>query len=393
MANPPDIPIFKLHNQIKHYEWGSPCMIPQFLGVENPGGKAWAEMWMGTHPAAPSQIQTGESAVSLAELAGELPFLFKLLAVEKPLSLQAHPNTAQAQEGFARENSLSIALDASDRSYRDANHKPELLCAVSPFTVMAGFKQPDQIYRSLETFISSAPAAKFFSRLLPALEAGALKCFFTELYKFSKQELKDIVSFILENEAGIASDKCAVLNDQWKLMKYFAALYPEDIAVISPLYLNLFTLDPGQAIYIPTGILHSYISGFGVELMTNSDNVLRCGLTSKHTGIGELMNILKFEPFMPQIIVSPPSPSWFCIPAPEGDFSLSLMCSNGEKPAERIFSGNAPAICIVTDGELHTGGVTFKKGESFFIPAEATGGGLPSFSGNYSLFAAGGSVK
>ena len=371
--------IYKLDNQIKHYEWGSPDILPRFLGLENRDGFPWAEMWMGTHEGAPSQAEIGENGkirIDLKELAGgELPFLFKLLAVEKPLSIQAHPNRSQAAEGFRRENEEGIPLESYTRNYKDPNHKPEILCALSPFTVMAGFRQPAEIKQALEAFF---PAVQ---PLLRALDAGSLADFFRSLFELSKQQREKLAGFILEKETcGIG--ETAISAQQWKLMKNFASQYPEDAAVISPLYLNLFTLEPGQAVFVPAGVLHAYAGGFGVELMTSSDNVLRGGLTPKHIDIPELMSILDFNPFMPPVF-TPDSPSWFRYPAPCEDFSLVFM-SGGEK----IFPENGPAICIVTAGELRTGGTTVKKGESFFIPVNEKRQSPLVFGGDYSLFAA-----
>ena len=371
--------LYRLYNQIKYYEWGSPELIPQFLDIENKEGIPFAEMWMGTHSGAPSQVQSGESLISLSQLIGApLPFLFKLLAAEKPLSIQAHPNPAQATEGFNREEKSGIALDDSRRNYRDSNHKPEILCAISPFTVMAGFREPAEIKNALEAFLTAAPLREAFSPLLRSLETGSLSVFFRSLYELSKQQRENICAFLLENVTCVS-----IRQNLWKLMRDFAAEYPEDAAVLSPLYLNVFTLEPRQAVFIPAGVLHSYISGFGVELMASSDNVLRGGLTPKYVDIPELVNILDFNPFMPPVF-SPDSKSFFRYPSPCKEFSLSLISGGGEK---KVFPESGPAICLVSEGEIHAGSETFKKGESFFVPK--TENTSLVFGGNYSLFAAG----
>jgi len=369
--------IKKLNNQFKHYEWGSNELIPQFLCLENNKGIPYAEMWMGTNSLSPSQAQCGDKLVNLSEMAGELPFLFKLIAVQKPLSIQAHPNKKQAEEGFLREEKKGISLKNPVRNYRDTNHKPEVLCAITPFTLMAGFREPDVISASLEAFLSTAPQMKeILSPILCALENGSLFDFFRLLSGLSSIEREYLYTFILEKEPNKNSG--AVTPAQWKLMKSLAAQYPRDAAAISPLYLNLITLQPGQAVYIPSGTLHTYISGFGMELMTNSDNVLRGGLTPKHIDIGELMNILYFVPFIPQLI-TPADTGWYCYHTPCGDFSLSQM-----RGGQRVFPEKGPAICLVTEGSLEAGGQTFKRGESFFVPR----GERVSINGNYSLFAA-----
>ena len=414
--------LFKLNNLFKNYEWGSAALIPWFLGKENliDNVTPWAEMWMGTHSGAPSTH--AHSSLSLGEIAGgELPFLFKLLAADKPLSIQAHPDKSQAEKGFLRENSASIALDAPWRSYKDPNHKPEILCALTPFTVMCGFRKPKEIFALLKEFVSapqsSMPQAVALQAaiepLLTALQSGGgatetngaaraggqLRAFFHALFNMTKTQRAGLGAFLADS---MDADR-TISGEQWKFMRTFAAQYPEDPAVLSPLYLNLFTLESGQAIFIPAGILHSYISGMALELMTNSDNVIRGGLTPKHIDIPELFNVLDFSPYMPQIFSPPSSPSWFRYPVPFNDFSLFFMRSDGEK---KDFPKDGPAICIVTDGELYVCGMDndgidnaerhFKKGESFFIPrgaSDASGaiderGALLTFEGKFSLYAA-----
>jgi mannose-6-phosphate isomerase len=349
--------LYKLENKIQNYEWGSVDILPAFLGLQNNEKLPWAELWMGTHPLGPSVIKTGDEKKALAEISGNLPFLFKLLAINEPLSIQAHPNLAQAREGFNRENNLMIPVSDPKRNYRDANHKPEIICAITPLTVMAGFREPGQIKSFFGPRIQNLVRS-----LLEPLEKGNLKDFFHNLFAIDMQ----LVTQVLAD-----TDIPLALRD---LMRTFAAKYPADPAVLSPLYLNMFTLNPGQAIFIPAGILHAYISGFGAELMACSDNVLRGGLTNKHIDINELSAILDFSPYMPQIIGAPAESS-FTYPFP-CDFSLSVLCSS----ADSELSG--PAIGLVSDGELTAEGQVCKKGESFFIC------GPVSVQGNFSLFTA-----
>jgi mannose-6-phosphate isomerase len=398
--------LYKLRNQIKHYGWGSVSLLPEFLGLENPDGLPWAEMWMGTHRAAPSFVYSASSPASnspsnnlpannlLQEIAGgELPFIFKLLGVENPLSIQAHPNGAQAAEGFKRENEAGIAIDAPERSYRDSSQKQEILCAITPFTVMAGFRESEDIFRSFKTLLSAEPRLKeTFSLLLRDLEAGSdpLHDFFRDIYKMPQYEIECLRALLEKdfNFSGNADGACnadGISCEQWAYMKKFAALYPGDFNFLSPLYLNLFTLQPFQAVFIPSGALHSYISGFGAELMTASDNVLRGGLTPKYVNVDGLLDILNFNSFTPQIIS--PCGASFRYPAPSDGFSLSLIRGAGD---EIDFSGELPAICVVAEGELHCGPYTFKKGESFFAPIYGNGSFV--FGGNYTLFAASGNL-
>jgi mannose-6-phosphate isomerase len=261
---------------------------------------------------------------------GGLPFLYKLLAAGKPLSVQAHPDLEQAKQGWERENSAGISLKAPERNYKDANHKPEILCALSPFRAMCGFREPGEIKRLLDIFSGTAHAASThaasthaastqlagtqngapvsealaagFARLRAALEGDSgLRDFLTALFALDKETRLDLGKYTAARGPELER-LYPGYADEWRTAAYFARLYPGDPAVIAPLYLNLLRLTPGEAVYLPAGVLHVYIEGFGVELMANSDNVLRGGLTSKHVDIEELTRILKFVPFRPEIL-------------------------------------------------------------------------------------------
>jgi mannose-6-phosphate isomerase len=424
----------ELHNPVKHYEWGSNQWIPQLLGKENPEGRPWAEMWMGSHPGSPSKVSFGEAEISLGDLIatdppyylgkqvavqyGTLPFLLKLLAADRPLSIQAHPSLPQAQEGFQRENIVGPALEDPRRNYKDPNHKPEIICALTPFTGMCGFREPEEIRRLLEGFleISKEPTVAERSLALPetmlsglrsgmaallcalqeADSATALKNFLDALFSLSAEAREGLGGYIRVFAPGASSDvsgRYGVSAEQWELMLRFAELYPNDPALISPLYLNVFHLEPGEAVFLDAGTLHAYIYGFGVELMANSDNVLRGGLTPKHIDLGELQKVLDFKPCRPEIL-KPQSPlAPYVYPAPCREFSLSVMRGAGE---ETSFCENGPVICIVTSGELEIQGKETRAfipaGGSVFIPAAygagAYGADALRFRGNYTLYAA-----
>jgi len=377
--------LYKLYNPIKHYEWGSMKLIPQFVGMDNKDMRPCAEMWMGTH-LSPSQVLIDGKMTSLTQIAGrELPFLFKVLAVEKPLSIQAHPNKEQAREGFDTENKAGIPVEAPGRNYKDTNHKPEIICALSPFTMMAGFRDPGNIYLSLKAFVSAVPQLKdIITPLMRALESDSLAIFFNVLFHITKSEKEYLGAFINKNEINEAEN---LSSEQVRLMKEFTEEYPSDAAVLSPLYLNIITLKKGQAVYIPAGILHSYVRGFGIELMASSDNVLRGGLTPKHINIVELMKILKFSAYTPKILF--PGSRAFSYPSPCDDFTLSFLGDEGDNGGEddggkNILPKDTNYICLVTEGKLDIAGASFKKGESFFISSDED----IVLSGNYSVFAA-----
>jgi len=378
--------IYRLRNKFKHYEWGSQTLIPEFLGVENKKSVPYAEMWMGNNKGAPSQVclkGDRDSGVleDLIKISGELPFLFKLLAVEKPLSIQALPNMEQARTGFKKEEESMLSMSAPTRNYKDDNHKPEIFCALSPVTLMAGFKESEKILESFNELLNVLPLLyEILEPALGMLKTGTLSQFFRMLFNISRLEQEYLCSFIREiDEEEIERTSHIISAAQWELIKKFARLYPSDPAILSPFYLNCVNLMPQQAVYIPAGVLHAYLSGFGLEVMANSDNVLRGGLTPKHVDIGELMNVLQFVPFIPEIITPPDGASSFCYNTPCREFLLFYVSGT------QTFKKEGPAICIVIEGELKTGSLIFKKGDSFFI---AKGGAAVSFEGNYALYAA-----
>jgi mannose-6-phosphate isomerase len=408
--------VIRLENTVQHYDWGSPEWIPELLGRRNISRVPWAELWLGVHPGGPSRLAADNgkpdtAAPLLGDLIAEdpvfclggeaektygaLPFLFKILAARKPLSIQAHPNLDQAKEGWDRENSEGVDPKAPNRNYRDPNHKPEIICALSPFTAMCGFRTPEEIRALLEIFNKDAPTVlrPAVASLVSALAAmdgdSPLKNFLRALFALDIDARKNLSVYAQSRQFDADDPR---YRDEWKLVRWFAELYPGDPAVIAPLYLNLVCLEPGEAVYLPAGVLHAYVYGLGVELMANSDNVLRGGLTPKHIDVTELFRVLKFSPFRPEILRPPGTKEAGAVryryPAPCGEFSLSSL-SGGEQP----YDEKGPSIVIVTQGRLKITGngfedVVLEKGESAFIPAGEAAKGL-NFSGAYTVYAAG----
>ncbi len=388
---------FKLENTVRHYDWGSPRMIPELLGEENPELIPWAELWMGIHPSAPSMCVDNEKhrKTSLPDLIqehpdfylggetmkafGTLPFLYKVLAAEKPLSIQAHPNLLQAKTGFERENKAGIDIKAPNRNYKDANHKPEIICALSPFTAMCGFRETREIEKLLTAIHCSALDAPL-SALKDTSAKGGLKGFLGELFSMNAENRKMLTDTILENSflqhGSIVSIKYDHYKTEFDLCVLFAQLHPEDASIIAPLYLNVIQLKPTEAIFLPAGILHAYVHGLGMELMANSDNVLRGGLTSKYIDADELNAILDFNPFMPEIIKPLDSgqsgQSAFVYKTGCKDFELKYYLGKGGTVRYNI---SEPSIIFVTDGNLTLKDITgdktlmLKKGESAFLPS------------------------
>ena len=404
---------YKLRNKARHYDWGSPVDIPRLLGMAADGAP-WAELWIGSNSGFSSILESSDETTLVDLIArdprrflgentarryGTLPFLLKLLAAEKPLSIQAHPNLAQAREGFERENRAGLALDLPERNYKDSNHKPEIIAALTPFTGLCGFRGVDEIRGLLAAFLEPAASApppvlrEGFAPLTRALSnresAAALRDFLTGLFNLSKTVREALTEYVL-SICEPPPDCGASLCDAMELMRDLARLYPGDPAVIAPLYLNVFRLNPGEAVFLEAGILHAYIHGFGVELMANSDNVLRGGLTGKHIDVPELMKILDFKPFKPRIIA--PNASCFSYPTPCEEFLLTRIHDDGGG-AETLPPGpDGPSICIVTEGELIIAAgdreTVVKRGESLFIPPVKKDESPLSLKGSFTMFVA-----
>ncbi len=285
-----------LQNTVQPYAWGSRSAIAELTGNPNFSDVPQAELWMGTHPRGPSRVRINDRWVLLPDLIAEfpeqilgkiaserfhrkLPYLFKVLAAEKPLSIQAHPNKEQAVEGFFRENRKNIAINAFNRNYRDDNHKPECLCALTPFWALKGFRGLDETQRLLN---------RACPRNLRNLDISGLKSFFKSLMTLSSLQRADLIAETVSS-AGKYDDPAF----QWAL--HLNQEYPNDVGMLAPFFLNLVCLQPGEAIFLQAGELHVYLKGMGVELMADSDNVLRGGLTSKHIDCVELMRVVKFD--------------------------------------------------------------------------------------------------
>ena len=412
--------IFFLKNSIKNYDWGSAEWIPSLLGQKNISRVPWAEMWMGVNPLGPSTLippspgasSKGEGTLlselismdteavlgkDLAERYGKLPFLFKVEAAAKPLSIQAHPNSIEAREGFDRENREGIPLDAPNRNYRDPSHKPEIICALGPFAALCGFRAVGDILGLFGEFLQGFPPpgqAEAGRALKTCLETAVRelkqdcdephKAFLRALYDMGRQPLEALAPFIKANAAMLTKDY-PEHRDEWQLCSYLAGLFPNDSGILAPLYLNIIELAPGEAMFLPAGVFHAYIHGLGIELMADSDSVLRGGLSSKHIDPEELFRILNFSEYNPEIYQVPqPAPELYTFPAPASEFALSVLHSSGE---DLIYPETGPSIVLLTQGsakiclqgngsfksgdtEAETGEeITIEKGQSIFISA------------------------
>lgn len=376
-------PLF-LKNSIQEYAWGSHNAIQNLLG-NSPSERPWAELWLGAHPKAPSLVDFMNEWISLdsliekfpVEILGEniakkykntLPYLFKVLAAERPLSIQAHPDARKAEEGFVRENRQKIPLNSPVRNYKDDRHKPECLSALTRFTVLKGFRNPQLIHKRM-------------TMLCPLGLSDELKKFETHPHDLFKNFFKSLMTLpdekkhIIISEALENAEKLVSQDDIFGWVLKLHEEYPEDIGMFSPILLNLIRLEPGQALFIPSGELHSYLDGMGIELMANSDNVIRGGLTPKHVDVPELLNVLSFEETKINILAAEPIKTGEAeVPISVEEFSLSkIIVIPGMKYSAASIRSAEIILCIQGSAHILSGNsdeqLALTKGSSVLIPA------------------------
>jgi mannose-6-phosphate isomerase len=380
--------LFRLEGKVQHYAWGGYKYIPELLGqpVTN---EPSAEYWMGAHPSAPSTItlengttllnqliqQAPTAAVGPAvwERFKELPFLFKILDVKDMLSIQVHPNKAEAEKGFARENAEGIPLNAPYRNYKDNNHKPEVMVALSEFYLLHGFLSEDK----LKEILKSTPE---FSSLIPVFEKGGYFGLYKHVMEMPQEEVETMLRplanrVVPEYQANKLPKTApafwaarAVVNDPQSSTKL-------DRGIFSIYFFNIMKTAPGDAVFQDAGIPHAYLEGQNVELMANSDNVLRGGLTPKHVDVPELLKHTRFEAVIPKIIEGNLSSDGLerIYPTPAPDFEVSKIdlkagdtYKHTAKSAEILIlmEGSAVVKDAATSIALH-------KGQSVFTEFEA----------------------
>ncbi|GAT82840.1 mannose-6-phosphate isomerase [Streptomyces sp. F-3] len=362
----------RLDNTIRPYAWGSTTAIPHLLGVE-PSGEPQAEMWMGAHPGAPSRTGRGTlaevieadperelGARTVARFGPQLPFLLKILAAGAPLSLQVHPDLEQAGRGYADEERRGIPLDAPHRNYKDTNHKPELVCALTEFDGLCGFRAPDRAADLLDA-LGVAALKPYVDLLRTHPEDAALREVLTAFLTADREQMAGTVA-----EAAAA---CARLGGDHAPYADIARHYPDDPGVLAAMLLNHVRLQPGEALFLGAGVPHAYLNGLSVEIMANSDNVLRCGLTPKHVDVPELLRIVRFEAADPGILRPEAGPDGEEVyDTPVDEFRLSRYVLS-EGTAGRDLTLDTPQILLCTAGSVRTGEHTLTPGQSVFVPA------------------------
>ncbi len=379
-----------LSNPIRPYAWGSRTTIADLVGRPVPAPHPEAELWMGAHPGDPSKVvdaggaerslldvlaadPAGQLGAAIVERWGDrLPFLVKILAADAPLSMQVHPSAAQAAEGYAREEHAGIARDASNRNYPDPTPKPELVCALTEFHALAGFRDPHRTVELLRAVQTPALAAHV-DLLAAEPNREGLRALFTTWITLPQTVIDALLPDLLDNcvvhvkEHGPFELECRTILE-------LGESYPGDAGVLAALLLNRLVLGPGEAIFLPAGNLHAYLGGTALEVLANSDNILRCGLTPKHVDVPELLRVLDFT--CGDMVVSAGEADGqrriYRTSAPEFEMSR-LEWAPGERAAVKL-AGGTPRILVCVDGAATVAGVDgheqpLRRGGSVWVPA------------------------
>lgn len=370
----------KLINSVQNYAWGSKTALTELYGLANPQQLPMAELWMGAHPKSSSKIEDASGQVvslrdvidgnqsallgdAVAKRFGELPFLFKVLCAAQPLSIQVHPNKRNSEIGFAKENAAGIPMDAAERNYKDPNHKPELVFALTPFLAMNAFREFSEIVSLLQPVAGAHTAIAHFLEQPNAERLSQLFAALLSMQGEEKSRALAILKAALETQQG----------EPWQTIRLIAEFYPDDSGLFSPLLLNVVKLNPGEAMFLFAETPHAYLQGVALEVMANSDNVLRAGLTPKYIDIPELVANVKFEAKPANQLLTTPVKhgAELDFPIPVDDFAFSLHDLSVQETA---IDQQSAAILFCVEGEaiLRKGEqrLVLKPGESAFISAE-----------------------
>ncbi|MGB3444771.1 MAG: mannose-6-phosphate isomerase, class I [Actinophytocola sp.] len=372
-----------LENPVRPYAWGSRTTIADLVGRPVPAPHPEAELWMGAHPGDPSWIgdeslvdvlakdpegQLGEDVV--ARWAGKLPFLVKVLAAEEPLSLQAHPSDAQAAEGYAREERQGMPRDAAIRNYPDPTAKPELLCALTEFHALAGFRDPRRTVELLRA-VETPGLSPYVELLAEDPNREGLRALFTTWITLPQPAIDALMPELLDECVRHVKDH-GPFELECRTALELGEGYPGDAGVLAALLLNRLVLAPGEAIFLPAGNLHTYLHGTGVEVLANSDNVLRGGLTPKHVDVPELLRVLDFGYGDMTVTTGEQTGARHVYRTSAPEFELSRLEWRNETSPVRLPTGT-PRILVTIDGELTVAAdeekTALPRGRAMWIPA------------------------
>ena len=379
-----------LRNAVRPYAWGSRTTIPELLGREVPAPHPEAELWMGAHPGDPSRVvgRDGQERSLLelieadphAHLGAEcarrwhnrLPFLLKILAVEEPLSMQAHPSAEQSAEGHAREEAAGIPRDAPNRNYPDPTAKPELVCALTEFHALAGFREPSRTIKLLRA-VETPGLAKYTELLAAQPDSAGMRALFTTWITLPQASLDELLPEVLD-ACVLHVKKHGEFDAECRTILELGEGHPRDAGVLAALLLNRLTLRAGEAIYLPAGNLHLYLHGTAVEILANSDNILRCGLTPKHVDVPELLRVVDFTCCDMPVLSGEDSGCGAVYRTDAPEFELSRCEWHAGDDHELPVPSGLPQILLCTAGRLHVTAadgreLELKRGESMWLPA------------------------
>ncbi|WP_020670501.1 mannose-6-phosphate isomerase, class I [Amycolatopsis nigrescens] len=379
-----------LRNAVRPYAWGSRTTIPELLGRPVPAPHPEAELWMGAHPGDPSRLvakdgtersllelveadPVGQLGVSCAERwGGRLPFLLKILAAEEPLSMQAHPSAEQAAEGHAREEKAGIPRDAPNRNYPDPTAKPELVCALTEFHALAGFRAPGRTVALLRE-IETPGLAKYTELLAAQPDPDGLRALFTTWITLPQAALDDLLPEVLDS-CVLHVKAHGEFDAECRTILELGESHPRDAGVLAALLLNRLTLHAGEAIYLPAGNLHLYLHGTAVEILANSDNILRCGLTPKHVDVPELLRVVDFGCGEMPVLSGEAGMHGAVYRTDAPEFELSRIEWDDTVRDEVAVDGTGPQILLCTAGALNVRAddgseIRLTRGQSMWLAA------------------------
>lgn len=364
---------YKLHGVHRHYDWGGTQYIPQLMQLKNDQNKPFAEYWMGAHASAPAIIDTDQfGSIALDQLLqkdkslGNLPYLYKILDVASMLSIQVHPNKSDAAIGFEKEEKAGISLTASNRNYKDKNHKPEVMVALSDFWLLHGFLAPALMQKRLNEF-------QPFKGLVNAFANDDYKKLYQHFMQLETADSDAILIPLLEEAvASVKNGSVDKMHPHWWANKYYQGVVPSahvDKGIFSIYILNIVFIPKNHGIFQGAGLLHAYLEGQNIELMANSDNVLRGGLTPKHVDMNELMQHVLFKPTYPAVMEGTPiNPTELNYPCPVSDFGLSkLAIKAGES---YTIHTQSIEMLLVMEGQMELQGQIYQAGEVALIKPE-----------------------
>jgi mannose-6-phosphate isomerase len=382
-----------LRGAVRTYAWGSRTAIAEFTGRPAPTAHPEAELWLGAHPGDPARLDSpagerslldviaedpdGELGASVRQRFGDvLPFLVKVLAADEPLSLQAHPSAGQAVYGFENEERRGVPVNAPVRNYRDRNHKPELLVALTDFAALAGFRPAAKSVDFMRA-LAVPGLDPYLALLADQSDAAGLRALFTTWITAPQTDVDALIPTVLEGAVNYIRSGATEFGAEARTTLELGERYPGDAGVLAALLLNRISLKPGEGIFLPAGNLHSYLHGVGMEVMANSDNVLRGGLTPKHVDVPELLRVLDFDPVPDARVGSHREGIELIYDTPATEFAASVLTLDGEALGHEVDAPSrhdGPQILVCTDGSVtaraKSGEVRMDRGAAAWVAAD-----------------------